>query len=32
MYATIQVRPSGQDRAETLVEDAVPVLCTRKYK
>lgn len=30
MYATIQVKPSGQDKTETSVEDTVPMFCTRK--
>lgn len=32
MYASIQARPSGQDTAETVMEDAAPMFCTRKYK
>lgn len=32
MHVTVQVRPSGQDTTKILVEDAVPMFCTRKYK
>lgn len=32
MRVTVQIRPSGQDTAEILVEDAKPMFCIRKYK